>query len=100
MPDGLARLVDALSPGARPLSLRRLKGGLGARMHVLRYETASGERRNVVLRRAIPGWDEGTPERAREAFGILNVLATAGIAAPRPVLLDAEGDFLGVSAMV
>jgi aminoglycoside phosphotransferase (APT) family kinase protein len=53
----------------------------------------------VVLRRAILGWDEGSPQRAREAFNILTILQSAGIAAPRPLFLDAEGEFLGVPTM-
>src|SRR5687768_10027362 len=100
MNDGLARLVDTLSPGATPVSLRRLKGGLGARMHVLRYELASGERHTAVLRRSIPEWTEGSPQSARDAFKVLELLEKAGIAAPRPLLLDADGASLGVPAMV
>jgi aminoglycoside phosphotransferase (APT) family kinase protein len=96
----LARLVDALSPGATPVSLRRLKGGLGAIMHVLRYETPSRERRTVVLRRYRTEWSDSTPEYARYEFGVLKLLADAGIPASKPLLLDAEGTYLGVPTMV
>jgi aminoglycoside phosphotransferase (APT) family kinase protein len=97
---GVAGIVEALEPGARPVGLRRLKGGLGARMHVLRYEAPSGERRSVVLRRLVRDWDDGTPERARYSFELLGLLAKAGIAAPLPLLLDADGEYFGAPAMV
>jgi aminoglycoside phosphotransferase (APT) family kinase protein len=96
----LERLTDALSPGATPVSLRRLKGGLGARMHVLRYQTLEGERHTVVLRRSIPGGRKSGPDHTRYLFEVLRVLAGAGIPAPRPLLLDADGDYFGSPAIV
>src|SRR3954454_20743739 len=96
----LERLTNALSPGATPVSMRRLKGGLGARMHVLRYETPSRERHAVVLRRSMPQWDDGSPQRAVEAFNVLALLDKAGLAAPKPLLLDAEGEYMGVPTTV
>jgi aminoglycoside phosphotransferase (APT) family kinase protein len=100
MNPALARLIDALSPGAMPVSLRRLRGGLGAQMHILRYETASAERRTVVLRRYVKEWTESTPEYARYEFQVLQLLAKAGIPAPQPLLLDADGAYLGAPTMV
>jgi len=97
---GLTKLVDALSPGATPVSLRRLRGGLGANMHLLRYEMPSGERRNAVLRRYISEWTDSTADDARYEFRVLGLLGTAGIAAPRPLLLDADGTYFGRPAMV
>ena len=98
--ESLVRLIRDLWPGARPLSLRRLRCGLGAHMHRLRFETASGERRTVVLRRYVNEWRESTPEHARYEFEVLKLLAKAGIPAPQPLLLDAEGTYFGCPAMV
>ena len=100
MNPGLARLVDALEPGATPVSLRRLKGGLGARMHVLRYEALSGERRNVVLRRSKAESRNSSAERVRRLFANLEFVQQAGIPAPQPLLLDAEGGYVGGPAIV
>jgi aminoglycoside phosphotransferase (APT) family kinase protein len=97
---GLVRLVEALEPGATPVSLRRLRGGLGAHMHRLRYETPSGQRRTVVLRRYVKAWTQSTPDYARYEFDVLGLLERAGIAAPRGLLLDAEGTYLDAPAMV
>src|SRR3954454_572165 len=100
MNDGLARLVSALSPGATPVSLRRLKGGIGAKMHVLRYARPSGQRCNVVLRRYMTKWADSTTERARYEFAVLGLLDQANVASPKPLLLDADGRFFGAPAMV
>src|SRR5947209_1571168 len=97
---GFAGLVDALSPGGRLLRSRRLRGGLGARMHVLTIEDDGGTRRNVVLRRYRPEWQRGRAADAAYEFRLLGLLEEAGIAAPRPLLLDAEGRHFGVPALV
>lgn len=97
---GFARLVEALEPAGRLLSIRRLKGGLGATMHVLDIEMAGGGKRKVTLRRLIAGYTNGTPEGARLDFARLALVEKAGIPAPRPLLLDAEGEYLGVPTLV
>jgi hypothetical protein len=59
----LARLVERLAPGGRLIRMRRLRGGVGARMHVLEIERAdllSAPGRvlaeDVRSRREIPPW--------------------------------------------
>ena len=80
---------------------RRLRGGLGARMHVLDIEDASGKRRKVVLRRYRPGnAPEATPESARRESQTLELLENAGVLAPRCLLADPDGDLLGVPTLV
>lgn len=96
----LAALVDRLSPGGRLVRTRRLRGGLSARMHVLDIERADGSRWKVSLRRSrrLEKWS--TPEHYAHQFDILRLLERAEVPAPRPLLLDAEGEFVGVPAMV
>ncbi|MEX1255320.1 MAG: phosphotransferase [Dehalococcoidia bacterium] len=96
----LARLVERLSPGGRLVRMRRLRGGIGTRMHVLDIKNAEGARRKVTLRRFVPGHHYATPEHVAQEFDILRLVRSAGIAAPEPLVLDAEGELFGVPAMV
>jgi aminoglycoside phosphotransferase (APT) family kinase protein len=96
----MERLVQQLSSGGRLLWRRRLRGGLGSKMDVLRVEDQPGARRSLVLRRYVPGWRNSTPERASREYRILGLVESAGVPAPRRVLLDAEGRFFGTPAMV
>ena len=98
--DGLASLVGTLCPGARIVGRRRLRGGLGAVMHVVRYEDPAGERSNVIVRSYITKWPKSTPQRARYEVDVLGLVAKAGISGPRPLLLDAEGEHLGAPSLV
>ena len=80
----LARLVERLVPGGRLVRMRRLRGGLGARMHVLDIERSDGEREKLVLRRYMPDRDRATPEHVAREFDILRLLESAGVDAPAP----------------
>lgn len=99
-PGDLARLVDELAPGGRLVRARRLRGGLGARMHVLDIERADGARFKVSLRRLDRVHRFATPEHVTHEYRILQLVEEAGVPAPRPLLLDAEGRFFGVPAIV
>jgi aminoglycoside phosphotransferase (APT) family kinase protein len=80
---------------------RRLAGGLGCRSDVLDIERADGSRRKVTLRRFVRRDHAfSTPEHVAHEFEVLRLVERAGIPAPRPILLDANGEFLGVPAMV
>jgi aminoglycoside phosphotransferase (APT) family kinase protein len=96
----MARLVERLSPGGHLVRMGRLRGGIGTRMHVLDLEGADGGRRKVTLRRFVPGHHYATAEHIAGEFAVLRLVRSAGIAAPEPLLLDAEGDLFGVPAMV
>jgi aminoglycoside phosphotransferase (APT) family kinase protein len=72
-------------------------------MDVLDIERADGSRCKVSLRRFVAGHEgheASTPEEVRREFEILRLVESAGIPAPRPILLDAEGEYFGVPAIV
>jgi aminoglycoside phosphotransferase (APT) family kinase protein len=99
--EALTRLAAALVPGGRALSLRRLAGGIGARMHALTVDAADGARTRVALRRYVPGrGNHGSPEAAAREFRTLGLLAERGISAPKPLLLDLEGAYFDVPTIV
>jgi aminoglycoside phosphotransferase (APT) family kinase protein len=98
--DALDRLVQELLPGGRLLRARRFRGGLGSLMHLLTIETSSGKRISAVLRRYLVEWPNSTPEAAATEFRLLQVLQTAGIPAPKPLLLDANGRYFAAPTLV
>ena len=70
-------------------------------MHVLDIEKANSSRCKVVLRRYRPGAHRfGTPQHAALEFEILQIMQGARVPAPRPILLDADGRYFGVPAMI
>lgn len=99
---GANALVQQLAPGGRLVRSRRLRGGLGAKMHALTLERSDGSRFQVSLRRSLPS--DRPPafqvERVAREFETLRLLERAGIAAPRPLLLDADGQYFGVPMLV
>lgn len=97
---GLARLAAVLAPGSRVANVRRLRGGIDAAVHALDLVGPNGERRRLVARRC-PADGTGRWRRATlRAWQMLEALERLGFPAPRPVLLDAEGDLLGGAALV
>ena len=78
----------------------RLRGGVGARMDVLDIERADGTRTKVSLRRFTRGKTRDRPEHVAHEYRVLQFVAAAEIPAPRPLLLDAEGEVFGVPAIV
>jgi len=99
-PGALARLVEELAPGGRLVRARRLHGGLGARMQVLDIERANGTRLKVSLRSFVRAHRSSTPVHVAHEYRILQLVEEAGIPAPRPLLLDAEGRLFDVPAIV
>ncbi len=97
---GLVRLVEQLAPGGRPVRTRRLRGGVGARMDVVDIERSGGTRFKVSLRRFTRDNRSSRPEHVAHEYRVLQLVEEAEIPAPRPLLLDAEGDLFGVPAIV
>ncbi len=96
----LAALVQQIEPGGQLVRTRRLRGGVGARMDVLDIKRADGARTKVSLRRFTRDNRALQPERVAHEYRVLQFVEQAGIPAPRPLLLDAEGDLFGVPAIV
>jgi aminoglycoside phosphotransferase (APT) family kinase protein len=88
-------------PGGRLVGTRRLTGGLGCRSDVLDIAAPDGTREKFTLRRFVRGDHRfSKPDHVAHEFKVLRLMERAGVPAPWPILLDAEGEFFGVPAIV
>jgi aminoglycoside phosphotransferase (APT) family kinase protein len=62
-------------------------------------ESASGGRSNVVVRVYLPR-EALDAERARREFRVIELAQAVGVPSPRPLFLDAFGDYFGTPAIV
>ncbi len=69
-------------------------------MHALGIQRADGRRWKVTLRRLRPHDAAEEPRGLEREFDLLGLLRRAGISAPEPLYLDAEGRYLGSPASV
>lgn len=88
-----AWVEKAVGPGAEVVRFRRLSGGTASAVHAVDVSTMTGGTVHLVLRRhVLPSLLDEEPDLAeREAIN-LEVLERAGIAAPRLVAVDPDGD--------
>lgn len=91
---------DVLAPGSTVRGVTRLRGGIEASTHRVDLLTPTGAALPVVVRRFDAGLDWWDPARLKTEWEVLESLAGKGLPAPEPLLLDAEGIYLGVPTMV
>jgi aminoglycoside phosphotransferase (APT) family kinase protein len=87
-----------MGPGARIVSVRRLRGGSSSAVHALDVETARGRHRLVLRRFTLPAWQE--PEGAEREARILDVLKGSGVPAPELIAIDANAEACDVPALL
>ena len=96
----LTSLIAAIFPGARVLRTQRLRGGIGSYMQAVSIERPNGSRVKVSVRRLRTHDLEAEPRGLEYEFEVLRLVERAGITAPRPIYLDAEGKHFGTPAIV
>jgi aminoglycoside phosphotransferase (APT) family kinase protein len=93
-------LCAAIQPGGRVGGVRRLRGGIASGMHAVELVGPDAERRRVVVRR-YGAWRVGRdPRVSKREWSTLAALARAGVPAPRPIWLDADGEVFGCPTLV
>ena len=99
-PSTLHSVIESLMPGAGIAAVHPLIGGIGAVMHRIDLDSASGERRSIVLRQLMPEWGEG-PDDLRRQVATHAFLSEEGLV-PVPGVLwnDASGDAFGRPAFL
>jgi aminoglycoside phosphotransferase (APT) family kinase protein len=96
----MQQIVARFDPDVRLMRSWPLTGGISAQVVALEIECATGERRTLVLRRHGEVDFGRNPRIAADEFRILEILQSAGIAAPVPLLLDESCDLLPAPYLV
>ena len=95
-----AALVERVEPGSRLVRTWELKGGVSAQVTALELERADGRTERLVVRRHGARDLARNPHIAADEFRLLGVLRAAGVPAPAPRYLDADGDVFGTPCLV
>jgi aminoglycoside phosphotransferase (APT) family kinase protein len=91
---------DALAPDGEITRVRPLRGGISSSVHMVQLKDAAGARRAVVVRRYGEYFQRTDPAAAEREYNVLEILARAAYAAPRPLMFDAEGGPFGAPTVV
>jgi hypothetical protein len=95
----LANLLNAVSPGASLGRVSRLHGGIASGVFCVAYCEPTGAKGRFVVR--LPTDRRlGARENAVREFTTLTLVHGAGVPAPEPILLDADGSYLGWPSMI
>jgi aminoglycoside phosphotransferase (APT) family kinase protein len=94
------RLVQKLEPGSTLLRTWALTGGVSAHVTALEIEQSNGQTIRRIVRRHGHIDLNRNPHVARDEFRLLQILQSAGIAAPSPYYLDQSGDIFSTPYVV
>lgn len=94
----LQRLRDRLDPEAVSVTARALVGGLDTATYAVRLGRGGASREVVV--RIYREYEHDAAEALRREFAALTALSNAGVLAPRPILLDQNGEITGEPLIV
>jgi aminoglycoside phosphotransferase (APT) family kinase protein len=94
------RLVQKIDPQSKLLRSWRLTGGVSALATGLEVESAGGQRRKLVARQHGDIDRAQNPQIAVDEFRLLQILQTAGIAAPTPYYVDDSGEIFATPCVV
>jgi aminoglycoside phosphotransferase (APT) family kinase protein len=86
------RLARKIYPGSRLLRAWPMVGGISAQVTALEIELPDGQVSKIVVRRYGDVDLQHNPHVAEHEFRLLQVVRSAGLAAPAPYYLDADGE--------
>ena len=99
-PEVMQHLLDEIEPGGRITSITRLHGGISCGMHGVNITERSGTKQRVVVRRYNDYYAQNEPQVVHREYLTLKALEKAGISAPRPIWLAADGHAFGAPTIV
>lgn len=82
------RLLQKIEPGSRLLRAWPMTGGVSAQVTALEVERSDGQMKSMIVRRHGAIDLKHNPQIAADEFRLLQILQTAGLAAPAPYYLD------------
>jgi aminoglycoside phosphotransferase (APT) family kinase protein len=88
------QLAQVIAPGSKLLRAWELKGGVSAQVTALELERPDGETTKMIVRQHGPIDLKNNPQIAADEFKLLQILQSAGLAAPTPYYFDQSGDIL------
>lgn len=94
------RLAQRVHPGSRVVRVWKLEGGVSADVTGVELARADGQTARLVVRRHGARDRANNPNIAADEFRLLATLGAAGLYVPKPLLLDAAGEFFGEPAVV
>jgi aminoglycoside phosphotransferase (APT) family kinase protein len=94
------RVVRRIEPQSRLLRAWELKGGVSARVTALEIERANGHMRKMIVRQHGEVDWKRNPHIAADEFRLLQLLCSAGLAAPEPYYLDQSGEIFSTPYVV
>lgn len=98
--DQLAALANSYSAGSAATFDRRILGGLGCTMDVLRVRERSGAQSKVLLRRRGMWSRDDNLDAARAELEVLHILRRNDIPVPEPLWADENGIFSEPATMI
>ena len=94
------QLIHKINPQYKLLRVWELKGGISAQVTAIEIEQPDGQTRKMVVRQHGEVDLKHNPHVAADEFNFLQLLQSAGIAAPKPVYLDESGEIFATPCIV
>ncbi|HEX6484878.1 MAG TPA: phosphotransferase family protein [Ktedonobacteraceae bacterium] len=94
------QLIRKFDPQSKLLRTWELKGGVSAQVTALEIERPGGQTQKMIVRRHGPMDLKRNPHVAADEFRLLQLLQSAGLAAPRPYHLDQSGEIFSTPYVV
>lgn len=94
------QLIQKIEPQSRLLRAWPLTGGVSAQVTALEIERSDGQTTKLIVRRHGPVDLAHNSNIAADEFKLLQIVQAAGLAAPRPYLVDQSGAIFGTPCIV
>jgi aminoglycoside phosphotransferase (APT) family kinase protein len=94
------RLAQRIHPGSRLLRSWQLAGGVSAQVTAFETERPDGLASKMVVRRYGDADLQHNPRVAADEFRLLQIVRSAGLAAPTPYYLDQQGEIFSRPCIV
>lgn len=94
------QLIQEIEPQSKLLRAWPLTGGVSAQVTALEIERADGQTLKLIVRRHGPVDLAQNPAIAADEFKLLQIVHAAGLAAPKPYVVDQSGAILGTPGLV